>query len=306
MARKKKDEQPLADEERDESAHSEESTDLVVPRSLVTEGQMTDTNIEASALVERETDTDAAVPAEEAAVHTDNVVAREASKGTSDRKTQSEKRKATDRTLSRPKQRSAKYQAAADALDAQKAYTLGKAIELAQKTSYTKFDGSVELHIRIQPKKKTEADSIRGLIQLPHGTGKTVNAVVLTDELIEQIAKDGRSEADVLIATPALMPKVAKIAKILGPQGKMPSPKAGTVTDNPEDALTALKSGRVEYRADAGGIIHQTIGKVSWDQVKLEENARALLGSLAGYQLLSVTVSATMGPGVRVDRSTLE
>lgn len=302
MPRKKKtDEAPLKASERAANAEGDATQDLAVPVENVESGQLVDTELVDSPAVEQMTDTDPVVAAEEAAVHTDTESAREAS---GDAVATDEEPAAPKPAVTRaPKVRSAKYQTAAAAVEGRKYYALARAIELVKETSYTKFDGTVELHVRLAPRKKAESDSIRGLLQLPHGTGKTVNAVILTEELVDQIATSGKVSADILIATPALMPKVAKIAKILGPQGKMPSPKAGTVSDTPEDALAALQSGRVEYRADKGGIIHQAIGKVSWDGAKLEENARAVLGALAGYQLLSVNLSATMGPGVRVDTS---
>lgn len=305
MPRKKKDEQPLVAAEKAAEAEAEESTDLAVPAQTVEEGQLTDTNIVAEQGLEHETDTDAVVPAEEAAVHTDTTVAREATEG----KAQSAKRK-TKSTIAkrsdRARQRSLKYQAAAGAINQEKRYSLDEAIELAKQTSYTKFDGTLSIHIRLQPKKgKGESDSIRGLLQLPHGTGKTVNAVVLTEAIIDEIAKEKTTKYDILIAPRDLMPKVAKIAKILGPQGKMPSPKAGTVSDAPEEALKSIQSGRVEYRADAAGIVHQAIGKVSWETSMLAENAQAVLGALPMLQLRSVTLAATMGPGIPVDPSTL-
>ncbi|MBI4032362.1 50S ribosomal protein L1 [Candidatus Berkelbacteria bacterium] len=312
MPRKKKsdksvrDETPLADEERTEEAHAEESTDLAVPAETVLEGQLTDTNIVAEQGVERETDTDAVVPAEDAAVHTDTTVAKEASGEGKKSKAPSSKPKSSGRTAKTAKRRSVKYQAAAGAVDQDRRYSLQDAIELAKQTSYTKFDGSLELHVRLMPRKgKGESDSIRGLLQLPHGTGKAVNAIILTEAIIDQIAKDKTTKYDILIAPRALMPKVAKVAKVLGPQGKMPSPKAGTVTDTPDEVLASIQSGRVEYRADAAGIIHQAIGKVSWDDTKLRENAQAVLGALGSLQLRSVTLAATMGPGIPVDLSTL-
>lgn len=298
--RKKKDEQPLAQEASQENAHAEESSDLVVPAESVGSGQLADANLSDEQLTERLLGIEPEVAAEEEAVHTDNHSAKVASGAPSGADEPPVK---TVHKVGTAKHRSDRYKAALASVDRSAAYPLSHALELAAKGSYSTFDGTISLHVRIAPSKKGESDSIRGLATLPHGTGKAVNATILTEELIDQIAKDGKTTSDVLIATPALMPKVAKIAKILGPQGKMPSPKAGTVSDKPDEVLAALKAGRVEYRADAAGIIHQPIGKVSWERAKLLENAQALLGAIAGYQLRSVAVSATMGPGVRVDTS---
>lgn len=294
---KKKDQKPLEQEAQEENAHANESSDIGAVADSVESGQLSDGNLSDEQLTARILGTEPMVSSEEAAVHSDNHSAKKASGDA----TGADEQPVKTVTAGKPRHRSDRYKAAASSVDTTRSYPLQQALELATKGSYSKFDGTISLHIRIQRGKKAESDSIRGLLQLPHGSGKTVNAAILTEDLIDAIAKDGKTSFDIVIATPALMPKVAKIAKILGPQGKMPSPKAGTVSDKPEEVLAALQSGRVEYRADGGNIIHQAIGKVSWDIVKLVENASAVLGALSGYQLLSVTASATMGPGVRVD-----
>lgn len=299
MPRKKKDEQPLAAAEREAEAHAESAADLADTPVLDVDAGAAD-----EARTEVITDTDPVVSAEDAAIHSDTETAKEAS-GDIDAAQKPAKVKKTIGS-GRPKQRSIKYQAAAGAVDATKSYALEAAIELAKQTSYTKFDGTLAVHVRLAAKKgKGDSDAIRGLLQLPHGSGKTINAVILTEELIDEIAKDKSTKYDVLIAPRSLMAKVAKIAKVLGPQGKMPSPKAGTVTDTPEDTLKSIQSGRVEYRADAGGNVHQAIGKVSWETSKLVENIQAVIGSLPAAQLRSVTLAATMSPGIHVDLSTL-
>lgn len=182
---------------------------------------------------------------------------------------------------------------------------MDEAIKLAKESSYAKFDASVEIHVRLSPKKGEKTDSIRGLIQLPHGSPKQTNVKVLTEDLIEEISRTKKVDADILIASPALMPKVAKIAKILGPIGKMPSPKAGTVSDKPEDVVKSIEAGRVEYRADNQAIVHLAIGKASWEDAKLKDNCLAVIGALPKTQLLSVNISATMGPGIKVDSNSL-
>lgn len=285
-------------EEREAAQEAEASTEAATGTAG---GQLVDEEQLDATASEAETDTDAVVSAEEAAIHTDTVVAKEASADTASTKTKQSKA----RPASRQRTRSAKYKAALEALDRTKSYKLDQALELAKTASYSTFVGSIELHARIAVKKGKTTEGVRGLFQLPHGTGKSVNAVVLTEEIIAEIAKTKQAPYDVLIAPKQLMPKVAAIAKILGPIGKMPSPKAGTVTEDPNEALQAIQSGRVEYRTDASNNIHLTIGKADWDEKKLLENAEAALNALPRNQLLSVTVTASMGPGVRVDLSSL-
>ncbi len=296
MAKKKKDETPVADQERADQTLAEADNQA---QASDTGGQLVDEEQLDAAQEQKITDTEQVVPAELAAIHTDTVSARDASGDAESKPKQSQPAKTAKK---RQHQRSARYQTALEKIQGKRAYPLAEAIALAKQTSYATFDAAIELHVRIERKK--EGDALRGLVQLPHGGGKQVNAVILTEELIDEIATSKRVSADVLIAPTKLMPKVAKIAKVLGPIGKMPSPKAGTVSDTPEEILTAISSGRVEYRADAGGNVHLAIGRVSWGDEKLQGNAEAVLSALP-KQLLSVTVSATMGPGVPVELSTL-
>ncbi len=250
---------------------------------------------------EEETDTDQAVPAEVAAIHTDTEAAQEATEGKPAKKAKA----ASNDAPAKERIRSAKYAKSATLVDAKKAYPLEQALALAQQSSYSTFVGSIEIHARLAAKKGKAVEGLRGLVQLPHGTGKKIRAAVLTQELIDDIAKTKQVPYDVLIAPKALMPKVAAIAKILGPIGKMPSPKSGTVSDTPDEALAAIESGRVEYRSDATGNIHLTVGKADWDASKLLENAQAAVHALPRNQLQSMTITATMGPGVRVDLGSL-
>ena len=138
------------------------------------------------------------------------------------------------------------------------------------------------------------------MIKLPHGTGKIIKAAVIDEKLAEKILKDKRTDFDILLATPQMMPKIGRIAKILGPQGKMPNPKSGTVTADPEKSLEEIKKGRTEFKADKQNIIHLVIGKTSWDSKKLMENYQVLMNSLTGKKLQSVTICATMGPGIKI------
>ena len=250
-------------------------------------------------LAEVGADADAVLPAEAAAIHTDTDAAREAS-GDDDRKKRAKPAK-TRRVTKRATKRSLKYQAAAALLDRSIAVPLTEAIEQVKRTSYSKFDGTVELHARLIVKKKGETESVRGLVTLPGGAPKSVNAVVLTEALIDEIATSKRANAELYLATPMLMPKVAKIAKILGPQGKMPNPKTGTVTTDPDSVLAEIQSGRIEYRADSYSIVHAGVGKVSWPAEQLTKNAQALAAAIGVSRLRSVHLSATMGPSSLVD-----
>jgi large subunit ribosomal protein L1 len=222
----------------------------------------------------------------------------EASKEKSDKKENKEDNKEAKIKVGKAKVRSEKYKKAFELVDRKKLYSLGDALDLLKKTSYSKFDGSAEVHFRLESGKK--GDMIRGLMQLPHGTGKNIKVVVIDEKLIDQIIKDKGTKYDILIATPDMMPKIARIAKILGPLGKMPNPKSGTVTSNPNQAMEEIKSGKTEYKADKQNIVHLVIGKVSWDKNKLEENFKAAINALSGKKLQSVIISATMGPGIKI------
>ncbi|EKD55915.1 MAG: 50S ribosomal protein L1 [uncultured bacterium] len=201
-----------------------------------------------------------------------------------------------------PKIRSKKYQEKYALVDRSKFYSFDEALELVKKTSYVKFDASVEMHVRlVAPKtKKTKQEQIRNTVQLPHSIGKEPKVGIVDEAMAEQILKDKSTDFDILLATPAMMPKIARLAKILGPQGKMPNPKTGTVTTDVEKTLKEIKSGRVEYKSDDTGNIHQMIGKVSFDNKKLEENYRAIISAISVSKIQSIVLSATMGPGVKV------
>lgn len=211
-------------------------------------------------------------------------------------------------------------------LEKDKTYTVQEAIALAQKTATTKFKGSVEVHIRlgIDPKKTDQA--IRSSITLPNGTGKTKRIAAFVSEAKEQMAKDAGAtivggeelikkiretevtDFDVAIAEPNMMRSMAPIAKILGQRGLMPNPKTGTVTEDIAGILKEIAAGKVDFKNDDSGNIHQIIGKTDFEEAKLVENFRALLDAVNGAKpaavkkqfVLSVTVNATMGPGIKV------
>lgn len=261
----------------------------------------------------RGVDADQAEPAEAAAIHTDTEAAKEASgdlavapekpakKAQADNKPA--KAQAAAARASKAKTRSKRYQEAAGKVDTKRRHKVTDALELAAQTAYGKFDGSIDVHIRLLVK-KGKADSgerFRMVVVLPHGTGKEQSVGVLDEAMIDKIKQKGDTEYDILLATPAMMPKVAQIAKILGPKGKMPNPKTGTVADDLEAAKRAILSGRIELRADAQNILHQSIGRSSWPAEKLVENFRALMAVVPAHRLQKVTVAATMGPGIEVD-----
>jgi len=223
------------------------------------------------------------------------------------------------------KKHSKKYREVVTLIEKNKVYDLEEAIDLAKKTSTTKFDSSVEVHVKLGVDTKKADQQIRGSVVLPHGTGKSkiVAAVVAptkekeaktagadfvgSTDLIEKIGK-GWLEFDVLVATPDLMGELGKVAKVLGPKGLMPNPKVGTVTQEPEKTIKNLKQGMVEYRTDSYGIVHQVIGKVSFEDAKLKENHEVFLeaikkakpASAKGIYLKAIYIATTMGPSVRV------
>lgn len=193
--------------------------------------------------------------------------------------------------------RSRKYQDSIKDLSKDEQYSIDEAIKLAKNSSYSKFDGTFTLHIQLSKSKKAD-EAIRGTIKLPHGTGKKQKIEVVSEELIEKIQK-GYSDFDVLIASGEMMPKLARVAKILGPKGKMPNPKDGTVSDNPEQTAKNLDQ-IAPYRMDAGRNLHISVGKVSWEDAKVSENIAVVLKALTHHKKDSVTLSPSMGGGVKI------
>lgn len=218
------------------------------------------------------------------------------------------------------------YKKVATNIDRAKLYSLAEAMELATKTAVTKFDSTVELHVRLGVDPKQADQNIRSTVALPNGTGKTVIVAALVGEDDAASAKEAGADFvgeadiikmldkeniafDVLVATPQLMPKLGKYARLLGPRGLMPNPKAGTVSANPAKAVKETKSGKVEFRVDKQGIVHLGIGKVSFGAKKLVENATTFMSTLKslrpstikGSYIISVSVATTMGPSIHVN-----
>lgn len=238
------------------------------------------------------------------------------------------KTKPAPKTRSRLERQGKKFRAASELIDKTKEYSLAEALELATKTSPVKFDATVELHVKLGVDPRHADQNIRANLVLPAGTGKTVRVAVLADvddattakkagadiaggdEFLQQLDK-GVIDFDVLIATPAMMPKLGKYARVLGPKGLMPSPKSGTVTTDVVKAVSEAKAGRVEYRVDSTGIVHLGIGKVSFGVEKLGENSKAVLASIRsakpasikGNYVLSIYASTSMGPGIKIASS---
>ena len=218
------------------------------------------------------------------------------------------------------------YRQAAEKVEKDKAYTLADAIKLTTETNPSKFDASVEVHVRLGVDPRQADQNIRSTVVLPHGTGKTVRVAVFAadtdadkakkagadlagDEAIVKLLDKGTLDFDVLIATPAYMPKLGKYARLLGPKGLMPNPKSGTVSTDVAKATEVAKAGKVEYRVDKQAAIHLSVGKVSFGAEKLLENANTFFASLQaqkpssikGVYIKSVAVATTMGPGIKVD-----
>ena len=220
-----------------------------------------------------------------------------------------------------------KYLEAAKLVDKATLYDVDQAMELIKKTATAKFDETIEAHIRTGCDGRHAEQQIRGAVVLPHGTGKTVRVLVFAkgdkvteaenagadfvggEELIPKIQNEGWFDFDVVVATPDMMGVVGRLGRVLGPKGLMPNPKAGTVTMDVTKAVEEIKAGKIEYRLDKSNIIHVPIGKASFAEAQLADNFHALMdainkakpSSLKGQYLKSVTLTATMGPGVKLN-----
>jgi len=225
-----------------------------------------------------------------------------------------------------------KFKAAAALVDRTKSYGLEEAVGLAKKTGRTKFDETVDLAVNLGVDPKQADQMVRGTVVLPHGTGKKVKILVFakgekekeardagadyvgSEDLAEKIQKEGWTDFDTVVATPDIMGLVGRLGKVLGPRGLMPNPKTGTVTFDVARAIKEIRAGKVEYRVEKAGIVHVPVGKVSFDENKLADNAKAVLESILkakpasskGKYLKNVTISTTMGPGIIMDTAAIE
>ncbi len=215
-------------------------------------------------------------------------------------------------------------------IDKNKVYSLKEASSLVKTINTTKFDSSVDLHIRLGVDPKKADQQVRGTVTLPHGTGKTKRVLVLCPPdkeaeakaagadyvgLEEFIAKieSGWTDVDVIVATPSVMPKIGKLGKILGPRNLMPNPKTGTVTNNVAEAVNEVKGGKIAFKVDKTGIVHASIGRISFSPEKIAENSHELINALIklkpsaakGIYLKGVSMASTMSPGITIETKSL-
>lgn len=192
------------------------------------------------------------------------------------------------------RKRSAQYNEKAMEIDRNKAYSLSEALELLRKVRLAKFDETVELHIN------TTVDGISGNVKLPHGSGKEVKVAIADDALISEVEK-GKINFDVLIATPDMMPSLAKVAKFLGPRGLMPNPKNGTISAKPEEAAKAFSGGQMHFKTESKlPIMHLTVGKISFENNQLSENIKTVITAVKKDRIRSVVLKSTMSPAIRI------
>ncbi|HEY8964046.1 MAG TPA: 50S ribosomal protein L1 [Alphaproteobacteria bacterium] len=228
--------------------------------------------------------------------------------------------------MSKPTKRQKKF----SAIDRQKLYTIDEAVKLVKTNATTKFDESVDLSVNLGVDPKHADQQVRGMTELPHGTGKTLRVAVFArgdkaeeakkagadivgaDDLFETV-NGGKIDFDRVIATPDLMPLIGRLGKVLGPKGLMPNPKLGTVTTDVKKAVESAKAGSIEFRVEKAGIVQAGVGKASFSEKQLAENIKAFVGALnkakpagaKGTYLKKVSVSSSMGPGVKIDITTL-
>jgi len=218
-----------------------------------------------------------------------------------------------------------KYRAAVASVEPRKLYAGPAAVEQVKSTAFAKFDESVDVAVRLGVDPKHADQIVRGTVSLPHGTGKTIRVLVIAQgdkakeaeaagadfvgvEYVQKI-KDGWLDTDVIVATPDVMGQLGALGKVLGPRGLMPNPKAGTVTMDVTKAVKELKAGKIEFRVDKSGIVHAAVGKKSFTAQQLAENLQVFMDAIVkakpaaakGHYIRSVTVSSTMGPGIRID-----
>ena len=220
-----------------------------------------------------------------------------------------------------------RYSEAAKLIEKTKTYDLEEAVALVKKTASAKFDETIEAHFRLGVDGRHADQQVRGAVVLPHGTGKTVRVLVFAkgakateaeaagadfvggEELIPKIQNEGWFDFDVVVATPDMMGVVGRLGRVLGPKGLMPNPKAGTVTMDVTKAIADIKAGKIEYRLDKTNIVHVTVGKVSFTEEMLADNFKAIMdaivkakpSALKGQYIKNITLTSTMGPGVKVD-----
>ena len=220
---------------------------------------------------------------------------------------------------------------AQEKVDANKAYTLSEAVELVKEITFTKFDASLDVDVRLGVDPRKANQMVRGVVTLPNGTGKQVRVLVLCnsdaeaaakaagadyvglDEYIEKI-KGGWTDIDVIITQPAIMGKIGALGRVLGPRGLMPNPKSGTVTVDVAKAVEEVKKGKIDFKVDKNGIVHSSVGKVSFDPQAAKENVREFINTLIklkpatakGTYIKSIYLSSTMSPGIKIDPKSID
>lgn len=225
-----------------------------------------------------------------------------------------------------------KYVEASSKVEKNKEYTITEAIKLVKETSITKFDSTVDVAIKLSVDPKKADQQLRGSFVLPNGTGKTKRILVIAKgsqaeaaknagadyvgdkDMIDKIQNENWFDYDVIIATPDMMPELGKIGKILGPKGLMPNPKTNTVTTNVTSAIEDVKKGMVSYKTDTYGNVHSVVGKVSFEEAKLQENLEYIVttisklkpASVKGKFIKSITIASTMGPGIKIDKNSFD
>jgi len=220
---------------------------------------------------------------------------------------------------------------AAAKIEAGKSYSLAEAAKLVKEITYTKFDASLDIDVRLGVDPRKANQMVRGVVTLPHGTGKTVRVLVLCNPDVEAAAKaagadyvgleeyidkikGGWTDVDVIITQPAIMGKIGALGRILGPRGLMPNPKSGTVTNDVAKAVEEVKKGKIDFKVDKNGIVHSSIGKVSFTPEQMKDNAREFINTLIklkpatakGTYIKSIYLSSTMSPGVKVDTKAVD
>jgi len=225
-----------------------------------------------------------------------------------------------------------KYTVASEKVDRNKLYSLEEAVKLVKETSISSFDGSVELAVRLNLDTRKSEQQLRGALVLPNGTGKNKKVLVVAKgdfakvakeagadfvgdtDILEKIEKENWLDFDVMIATPDMMPALGKLGKVLGPKGLMPNPKTGTVTNDVKKAVLDVKKGRAEYKTDTYGNVHTMVGKASFTEEQLNENINSIMNviikskpsTVKGIYIKNISISSTMGPGIKVDSNSFD
>ncbi|CAN5143632.1 hypothetical protein BH11PAT1_BH11PAT1_1960 [soil metagenome] len=235
-----------------------------------------------------------------AAKKADKDAGTESSQPTEEKTEKASKKKYTNKTEGKNKKHtSKKYQSVVKLIEKNKIYKLSEALSLLPQIKIAKFDETVELHLN------TTESGISGNVTLPHGTGKMVRVAIATEEIIAEIEK-GQINFDILVAEPQMMPKLAKVAKVLGPRGLMPNPKNGTVTPNPEEVAKKYAGGQMNFKTESKfPLMHLSVGKVSFELSQLEENIKAMIKAVQKGKIKTATLKSTMSPAIKLDLASL-